>query len=1415
MSKTLRVLNIEDSASDSTLLNRYLSKAGFKVHNKRVENAAELKAALKSSEWDIILCDYVMPNFSALHALKLLKETNLDIPFIVISGAVGEEVAVEAMRAGAQDYLLKDNLVRLVPAIERELVDAQNRRELRKFDAKLKASESRLRAIVNSEPACVKLLDADGKLLEMNPAGLAMIEAETLDEAQAIQLTDVLLPEYQDAFSELTKRVFQGESGGLEYEIEGLKGTRRWLETRATPLRNESGEIEALLGVTVDETERRRAEEAMRFQAYLLDTVEQAVVATDLKGTISYWNNFAEKLYGWTAKEAIGRRVAEVTMPELDPARAERIIAEIKSGMAWTGEFSIQDRNGRRFPVYLSNSPIYDKIGSHIGVLGISFEISERKAAEERIRDSEQEFRILAQHLGTERTQLAQAQRIAKAGSWDRDLLTGLAVWSDESYRIFETSKESFNTTHEAFLQLVHPDDRQTTAEAFAKSIADLTGGSLDHRLLMPDGRIKHVREIWNIVTDAEGKAVRAVGSSQDITESKTVEEELRKTKEVFDQLANNISDVFWIRSPDMKKVYYVSPAYEKIWGHSVGSRLSEPESWIDMIVSEDRNRVKTAHENLMRDSPSIDLEFRIIRDDREMRWVRTRGFQVRDAEGILTRLTGIVTDITERKKSEAELTAKEARFRAVAETASDSIVIIDQENNLLYFNKSTEKVFGYTFEELDGQRLTMLMPEYLRLLLEKGIDSYVATGLKHIGWHSVEVMGLHKDGHEIPLDISFSEFVSDGKRNFTGIIRDITGRKLVEAAFHESEERLRLLFNQMKDGFYYSTRDGRLLEVNPAMVEMFGYSSREEMLQVDVSRDLYFSPEDRASNILDEDRDVSDIYRMRRKDGTAIWVEDRGQYKYDKEGNIEFHQGILRDVTERKLAEEHLIKSEERYRDMVENAHDIIYSHDLEGNYTSINKAGEIITGYTQEEVLSMNIVGTVAPEDIDRAKGMIAEKIQGVKGSAYELQILSKDGRRITVEVNTKLVFHNGTPVGVQGIARDITERKSLEDQLIQAQKLESVGRLAGGIAHDFNNMLTAINGYSDLTLRKLSADDPLRANIEEIKKAGERSALLTSQLLAFSRQQMLVAVVLDINDVVTDTIAMLRRLIGEDIELITALNTKSGSVKADPGQLSQIIMNLAVNARDAMENGGKLTIETSNVFFDDDYTKDHIGVLPGAYVTLSISDTGSGMSPETQQRMFEPFFTTKEVGKGTGLGLATVYGIVKQSGGNIHAYSELGHGTSVKVYLPRVAGELAETLREAPRELFSGSETILLVEDEEVVRNLSCKILESCGFKVLQAENGIAALALFERENPTIDLLLTDVVMPQMGGRELAEELGRRTPGLRVLFTSGYTDDAVVRHGILGTGANFIQKPFTLDALLRKVRELLDSPVSDQSS
>jgi signal transduction histidine kinase len=424
--------------------------------------------------------------------------------------------------------------------------------------------------------------------------------------------------------------------------------------------------------------------------------------------------------------------------------------------------------------------------------------------------------------------------------------------------------------------------------------------------------------------------------------------------------------------------------------------------------------------------------------------------------------------------------------------------------------------------------------------------------------------------------------------------------------------------------------------------------------------------------------------------------------------------------------------------------------------------------------------------------------------------MTLVTKIGGKRTVSWNSvNRSNEGGEVIEIIGIGADVSERRELEDQLRQSQKLEAVGQLAGVVAHDFNNMLTVITGYGDLLLRGLGQADPMRLKVEEIKKAGERASSLTRQLLAFSRKQVLQPKVLQLNSVVADVDKMLRRLIGEDIGLVAVPGPSLGRIKADPGQIEQVILNLAVNARDAMPRGGKLTIETQNVYLGDEYAAQHIAVPPGPYVMLAVSDTGTGMDEKTKARIFEPFFTTKEVGKGTGLGLSTVYGIVKQSGGSIWVYSEMGKGTTFKIYLPRADGVVeSDETRSVPAELPQGHETVLLAEDEEQVRRMTRTILEMNGYRVLEASSGNEALAIYKQHEGPIDLAITDVVMPQMSGRELAQSLEALRPGIKVLYVSGYTDDAIVRHGLLDEGIAFIQKPFTPEAFSRKVREVLDA-------
>ena len=517
-------------------------------------------------------------------------------------------------------------------------------------------------------------------------------------------------------------------------------------------------------------------------------------------------------------------------------------------------------------------------------------------------------------------------------------------------------------------------------------------------------------------------------------------------------------------------------------------------------------------------------------------------------------------------------------------------------------------------------------------------------------------------------------------------------------------------------------------------------------------------------------------------------------------------------EITERKEAEESLRQSETRYRSLVQGATYGICRSTPEGRFLEVNPALVAMLGYDSDaELLGVDIARNIYQDPGDAAQ--LREQLDQNRLERAEVLWKRKDGRQITVALSGRLVNEPGGSGSFEFIVEDVTQRRALEQQFRQAQKMEAVGRLAGGVAHDFNNLLTVITGYAGLLLENVGPNDPMSRDLKDIKNAADRAASLTRQLLAFSRRQVLQPTVLNLNGVVADSEKILRRVIGEDIDLLTELDPALGRVKADAGQIEQVIMNLAVNSRDAMPEGGKLTIETTNVDLDEDYCRRHVAIEPAPYVMLSVSYDGCGMDEETRSRVFEPFFTTKERDKGTGLGLATVYGIVKQSGGFIWVYSEPGQGATFKVYLPRVeeSAERVEPPR-APREAFVGSETILLVEDEEAVRTLTRRVLQKCGYTVLAARNGGEALLLCEQHERPIHLMLTDVVMPQMSGRELAERLAPLRPEMKVLYMSGYTDNSIVHHGVLDAGASFLQKPFARDGLARKVREVLDARPHD---
>jgi PAS domain S-box-containing protein len=492
----------------------------------------------------------------------------------------------------------------------------------------------------------------------------------------------------------------------------------------------------------------------------------------------------------------------------------------------------------------------------------------------------------------------------------------------------------------------------------------------------------------------------------------------------------------------------------------------------------------------------------------------------------------------------------------------------------------------------------------------------------------------------------------------------------------------------------------------------------------------------------------------------------------------------------------------------VIGGTNDSIFVKDTAGRYLLANKEVTRVFNKPLEEIIGQDDTHFFP---IEEASLLIAgdREIMNMAGPVTrEEHVTTVDGQRTYMATKGPIRDGQGKVIGLFGISRDITDQKKMEDQLRQSQKIETVGRLAGGIAHDFNNLLTVINGYSELLLHKVKDKSPLSGELEEIKLAGERAAALTRQLLAFSRRQVLQPKVLDLNEVISHMDMMLRRLIGEDVEFRTVSREDLWKVKADPGQIEQVVMNLVVNARDAMPGGGRLTIETSNVFLDEEYSHVHPPVQPGSYVMLSVSDTGVGMDEKTASQVFEPFFTTKELGKGTGLGLSTVYGIVKQSGGFIWVYSEPGKGSTFKVYLPCTADRGVLPDKEgSPVEDLRGEKSVLVVEDEESIRRLATEILGRYGYAVFSAGDGEEALRIATSHEGEIDLLLTDVIMPGMGGPELFERIRQLRPGIKVLYVSGYTNDAIVHQGVLDPGIAFLQKPYSPTSLVRKVKDVLE--------
>ena len=795
----------------------------------------------------------------------------------------------------------------------------------------------------------------------------------------------------------------------------------------------------------------------------------------------------------------------------------------------------------------------------------------------------------------------------------------------------------------------------------------------------------------------------------------------------------------------------------------------------------------------------------------------------------------GVMRDISKRKQAERALRESEGKYRNILENMDDIYLETDLKGNYIFFNDSLCRVLGYSREELQNINYRLIGPPERVQYIYKALNEIYVTGREK---NFAEYKLIARDGSTIYLDMSVSLLRSSTGEpvGFKAFGRDITEKVKARRKIEESERRLRLITDNIADVIWTMDFNMHFTYISPSIIRVAGFTPEEVIntpVKAIVPPDHYEQFKQLLADELarEEKRPFSTesgvtIYEIPflHKDGSPRWAEINVAFNRDENGRAFEIVGVARDVTKRKRAEEALQESEKLYRMIVENVNDIVWTVGLDLHFTYVSPAHVRLTGFTTEEIVSMTLPDLVTAESFELAAKTLAEELaletsgQPFNPNRYrilELEVLRKDGSHVWVEITA--IFNrdpDGRPTEIIAVGRDITERKKvaeerdkLEKQLAQAQKMETIGRLAGGVAHDFNNMLSVILGYVDLAKLHVAPKHFILKDIAEIEKAAIRSRDITRQLLAFSRQQIIEPKVIDINEMIARVQKALIRLIGEDIELEVIRGENLGMVKFDPSQMEQILINLAVNARDAMPDGGKLMMETENVALDDCYCDNHAGFTPGRYVRLSVSDNGVGMDQETLQHIYEPFFTTKETGKGTGLGLATIYGIVQQNNSFINVYSEPGHGTTFNIYIPHTTEERDVKEKSEREPAAQGTGNVLLVEDDPMVLEITKRMLESLGYVVVVAKNALDAASLCEESScESIDLVITDVVMPSMSGKELRNRLTEIRPGIKVLFISGYTADAIARHGILDEGVHFLQKPFNLKDLARKVKEIL---------
>jgi two-component system cell cycle sensor histidine kinase/response regulator CckA len=1109
----------------------------------------------------------------------------------------------------------------------------------------------------------------------------------------------------------------------------------------------------------------------------LLENSREFFGLADLDGTITYINRAGRKMCGFPSEGPLASLSVTDLFPKSFRTKFQKeIFPLVLSGDSWHGETFLQLlSDNTELPVDISVFIVFhSETKKQLHVAIVLQDISSFRQTEELdhyftlsldllcITDTDGYFRRLNPQ-------------------WEKTL----------GYSLSELKGKRF-------LDFVHPDDLQTTMNALAQLNKRQEVLNFVNRYRCKDGYYRLLE--WRSYPN--GILIYAI--ARDITDQKQVEESLRGSEERFRSIYEN-STIGIYRTTSEGKIVLANPALIKLLGYSSFEELSLRN--LEKEGFEPTYSRKQFLELIEKEGEIKGLESAWIHTDGTAIYVRENARAIRDKAGTILYYDGTVEDITERKQAEKLLQESEERMRAIIDHAPFGAhsyeLQPDGRLNFMSGNNSADRILGFNHSTIIGKSIEEAFPGLVSTTVPEMYRRIAATG------ESRTIDQIEYDEGEVQGAFEVHAFQTAPNR-MTVFFRDITERKRAEEALQKASAAWQTTFNATSDAICVLDKDQIVQQTNKAMSQLFpSYSGKMVGLHCweivhGTSKPIEECPILRM--IKSCHRESMEICKGDR------WLDVTVDPILDDSKNIMGAVHIIRDITERKLAEKALRESEEKFRSLAEQSPNMIFIN-RKGRVIYANAKCEEITGYSKEEFYApdFDFFNITSPDFVSLVKDKFSMHQRGEEVSPYEYALIAKNGNKINTIISTKLIDYENEKA-ILGVITDISDRKraeeekeKLQDQLLQAQKMDAIGQLAGGIAHDFNNMIGVILGYATLIENQLDPSNPLTQKVKAIITAAERSANLTGQLLGFARKQIANPIVLNLNDELSTLQKMLQRLIGEDIDLCILPGHGLWNIKIDPVQVGQIITNMATNARHAIHNVGSITIGTLNITLDASFSDQKPEIVPGEYVLLTFSDTGKGMDRETQSHVFEPFYTTKPKGQGTGLGLATVFGIVKQNNGYIHIYSELDKGTTISIYFPRHYGEAEIPL--TPQEEISlvGVETVLVVEDEEQLLDLTVSYLKKFGYTVIGAKSPREAITICQQSGQNIDLLVTDVIMPEMNGKELKTQIDLLKPDIKTIFMSGYTADIVAKRGILEEGVHFIQKPFKPRALAKKVREV----------